>query len=275
MNISELLGAMVNSGITRSTGKRMKNALGGGNVMDSLADLMGGSSQKGGAGGIGEMLSGMLSGGRAGGGGIAEALTGMLGEAGRAVGGKKNLALGGLGALVGSLLGGGGKSVGGAVGGGLMALLGATAFNALKGSGQQNPRVPVGLLEDRTESQKKELEENSELILKAMINAAKADGEIDQSEVDRITGKLEEFGVDAESRRFLMTQLRLPMETERLIGAAQGQTELAAQVYGASLLAIEVDTPAERNYLDRLATGLGLSPKIAGRIEELVGLKRV
>ena len=44
-------------------------------------------------------------------------ISGMLGEAGRAVGGNKNFALGGLGALVGSLLGGGGKSLGGALGG--------------------------------------------------------------------------------------------------------------------------------------------------------------
>jgi uncharacterized membrane protein YebE (DUF533 family) len=274
MNIAELLGAMVQTGMSPSSSDRMRNSLGGGSVLDSLAGMLGGTSQKDDAGGIGEALSGMLGGARGGsGGGISEVLSGMLGEAGRAVGGNKNLALGGLGALVGSLLGGGGHSRGGALGGGLMALLGTMAFNALVGGGQK-PQVPLGLLEPETEAQKKELEQNSELILRAMINAIKADGEVDQDEINRITGKLKGIGVDPEAQRYLMTLIQQPMETERLIAAARGQSELAAQIYGASLLAIEVDTPAERKYLDRLAAGLNLSPRVTGRIQEQVGLQQ-
>jgi uncharacterized membrane protein YebE (DUF533 family) len=36
-----------------------------------------------------------------------------------------------------------------------------------------------------------------------------------------------------------------------------------------------VDTPAEKKYLDQLAAGLGLDPKVAQRIQELVGLQPV
>ena len=183
------------------------------------------------------------------------------------------LAIGGLGALIGSLLGGGKQSMGGALGGGLMALLGALAFNAIKGSGQQNPNIPAGLLEPQTQSEVEQLERSSELVLRAMINAAKADGQIDQNEINRLIGKFGEAGVDAEGQRYLMTQLQQPMETEQLVAAAQGQPELAAQIYGASLLAIEVDTQAEKNYLDQLASGLGLPPQVAGRIREMVGLQ--
>ncbi len=153
MNIGEILGALVQAGMSQSSSDRMRNSLGGGSVMDSLAGMIGGASQNG--GGIADVLSGMLGGGSGSGGGITEILSGMLGDAGRAVGGKQNLALGGLGALIGSLLGGGGKSVGGALGGGLMALLGAMAFNALKGSGEQKPQILVGLLEPQTEAEKK------------------------------------------------------------------------------------------------------------------------
>lgn len=277
MNIAELLGALVQTGMSPSSSDRMKNSLGGGSVLDSLSGMLGGTSQEGGGGGIVDALSGMLGGGRGGssGGGIADILSGMLGEAGRAAGGNKNLALGGLGALVGSLLGGGGKSLGGALGGGLMALLGSMAFNALMGSGGQKPQVPLGLLEPETDAQKKELEQNSELILRAMINAIKADGEIDQEEISRISGKVNGIGVDPESQRYLMTLIRQPMETEKIIAAARGRAELAAQIYGASLLAIEVDTPAERKYLERLAAGLGLPPQVTGRIQEMVGLHQV
>jgi uncharacterized membrane protein YebE (DUF533 family) len=240
-----------------------------------LSSALGGGK----GGGIGDLLSSVLGGGQQGagstgtGGGIGDMLSSMLGEAGKAVGGNQNLAMGGLGALIGSLLGGGGKSLGGAVGGGLMALLGAMAFNALKGSGEQKPQIPVGLLEPQTDAEKNELEQNSEFVLRAMINATKADGQIDEGEINRITGKLKEIGADAEAQNYLMTQMQQPMETEQLIAAAQGKPELAAQIYGASLLSIEVDTQAERDYLDQLATGLGLSPQVASRIQELVGLQ--
>ena len=273
MNIGELLGAMVQAGMSPSAADRMRSSLGGGGALDSLAGMLGGQSQKAG-GGLAEALSGMLGGSAAqGGGGLGEILSGMLGDAGRAVGGKQNLALGGLGALVGALLGGGGKSVGGALGGGLMALLGAMAFNALKGSAQQPQQIPLGLLEPQTEAEATELERNAELILRTMIDAAKADGRIDEREADRLVAKVRNAGADAEAQRYLMARLQEPMETESLIAAVRGKPDLAAQVYGAALLAIEVDTPAERAYLDRLAAGMGLPREVAGRIEELVGLQ--
>jgi len=273
MNIGELLGAMVQAGMSPSAADRMRSSLGGGGALDSLAGMLGGQSQKAG-GGLAEALSGMLGGSAAqGGGGLGEILSGMLGDAGRAVGGKQNLALGGLGALVGALLGGGGKSVGGALGGGLMALLGAMAFNALKGSAQQPQQIPLGLLEPQTEAEATELERNAELILRTMIDAAKADGRIDEREADRLVAKIRNAGADAEAQRYLMARLQEPMETESLIAAVRGKPDLAAQVYGAALLAIEVDTPAERAYLDRLAAGMGLPREVAGRIEELVGLQ--
>jgi uncharacterized membrane protein YebE (DUF533 family) len=267
MNISDLLGAMMQSGMTPSSNNRMRNSLGGGSMLESLAGMLGGPS----GGGLGDALSGMLGGGGQGGG----LLGNVLSEAGRAVGGNQNLALGGLGALVGALLGGGGKSMGGALGGGVMALLGAMAFQALRGSGDQKPQVPLGLVEPQTEAERNELEQQSELILKAMINAAKADGQIDEAEMRRIVGKLQEIGVDSDAQRYLMTQMQKPMETEKLIAAAQGRPQLAAQMYGASLLAIEVDTPAEKRYLDQLAAGLGLDPKVVQHIQELVGLQPV
>jgi uncharacterized membrane protein YebE (DUF533 family) len=145
--------------------------------------------------GLGDVLSDMLGGG---GGDLSGMLGDVLNQAGQAVGGKQNLALGGLGALAGALLGGGGRSLGGAFGGGVMALLGAMAFDALKGSGQSTGQVPLGLLEPQTKADEQELEQRAELVLKGMINAAKADGQIDQKEIQPIVGKLQEAGADAE-----------------------------------------------------------------------------
>ena len=165
--------------------------------------------------------------------------------------------------------------MGGALGGGVMALLAAMAFQALKGSGSRTSQVPLGLMEPQTEADRQELERHAELILKAMINAAKADGQIDKEELRRIVGKLQEVGVDVETQQYVMAEMKKPMETQQLVAAAQGRPELAAEMYGASLLAIEVDTPAEKKYLEQLAAGLRLRPEVAQRIQEMVGLQPV
>lgn len=273
MNISDLLGAVVQSGMAPSSNDRLRNALGGGsgNPLEGLAGMLGGqqgSRQEG--GGLEDLFSGMLGGG----GGAGGILGNVLKEAGRAAGGNQNLAIGGLGALAGAILGGGGKSMGGAMGGGVMALLAAMAFQALKGSGTQSPQVPLGLMEPQTEADRQKLERHAEIVFNAMINAAKADGQIDREEIRRIVGKLQEVGVDAESQQYVMTEMQKPMDTQRLVAAAKGHPGLAAEVYGASLLAIEVDTPAERTYLEQLAAGLGLSPQVTHRIQTMVGLQR-
>jgi uncharacterized membrane protein YebE (DUF533 family) len=268
MGFSDLLGAMMQSGMAPSSNQRLQNALGGGGggILESLGGLLGGQQGSRSGGGLSNAL---------GGGGLGGMLGDILNQAGNAVGGKENLALGGLGALVGSLLGGGGKSLGGALGGGIMALLGAMAFKALKSSGQGSGQVPLGLIAPRTEADRQELEQHTELVLKAMINAAKADGQIDNAEIQRIVGKLQEVGADPEDQRYVLSEMQRPMETERLVSAARGQKELAAQIYAASLMAIEVDTPAEKAYLGKLASGLGLTPEVTRSIEQMVGLQPV
>jgi uncharacterized membrane protein YebE (DUF533 family) len=274
MNISDLFGAMVQSGMSPSSGDRMKNALGGGGdggLLESLSGMLGGQPQQG--GGLGSILGQALGGG-SGSGGLGGILGNVLNDAGTAVGGHQNLALGGLGALAGALLGGGGKSVGGALGGGVMALLGTMAYQALKGGGSQQPQVPLGLLEPQSAAERQQLEQHSEIVLKAMINAAKADGQIDQSEMQRIVGKLQESGMGKEAQQqYVLTEMTKPLDIQALIAAAKGQPTLAAQIYAASLLAIEVDTSAEKNYLDQLATGLGMAPEVTQRIKEMVGLQ--
>ncbi|MGA9235285.1 MAG: tellurite resistance TerB family protein, partial [Desulfobacterales bacterium] len=198
----------------------------------------------------------------------------VLEDAGKAVGGKHNLKVGGIGALVGALLGGGGRSMGGALGGGVMALLGAMAFSALKKGGQPADEVPVGLQETKTPEDKKKLEKEAGLIFQAMINAAKADGQIDKSEVSRIVGKLDEMGIDTEAKKFVMAEMQKPMDTDALVNAAADQPGLGAQLYAASLLAIEVDTPAERDYLNNLGERLGLKPAVTAALEQTIGMNR-
>ncbi|MGB8334263.1 MAG: tellurite resistance TerB family protein, partial [Desulfobacterales bacterium] len=140
--------------------------------------------------------------------------------------------------------------------------------------GQPADEVPVGLQEAKTPEDKKRLEKEAGLIFQAMINAAKADGQIDQNELNRIIGKLGEMGFDSDAKKFVMAEMQKPMDTDALVNAAADQPGLGAQLYAASLLAIEVDTPAERDYLNNLGERLGLKPAVTAALEQTIGMNR-
>ena len=67
--------------------------------------------------------------------------------------------------------------------------------------------------------------------------------------------------------------MKKPMDTEELVAAAKGNPQLAAQLYAASLLGIEVDTPGERAYLEDFAKRIGLVPQAVTNLENTMGLQ--
>ncbi len=81
--------------------------------------------------------------------------------------------------------------------------------------------MPLGLVEPQSEAERQELEQDSEIVLKAMINAAKADGQIDRGEIQRIVGKLRETGMAEEAQEYVMTEMQKPMDTPALVAAAK------------------------------------------------------
>jgi uncharacterized membrane protein YebE (DUF533 family) len=251
-NMNDILGALTQSGVSGTSGKRMRRAM-----------TDGGKAPRG-------MLDGLFGG--AGGDGIGNVLGTVLEDASRAVGGRQNLAVGGIGALAGALLGGGKRAMGSAVGVGVASLLGAMAFSALKKGGQPAPQVPAELKAVRTPEEEQQVDRKAALIFRAMINAAKADGEIDRAEADRIVGKIGEMGGGQEAQSFVLSEMQKPMETDALIAEASGRPELAAQLYAASLLAIEVDTPAEKAYLQDFGQRLGLNAETVTALEEALGV---
>jgi len=113
---------------------------------------------------------------------------------------------------------------------------------------------------------------DAEIIVKAMINAAKADNRIDETEIQRIVGKLEEDGLTEEEKNFFVQEARKPMDFDVVVRSAAGNPEMAVQIYAASLLAIEVDTPAEKRYMQQLANSLGLNSQVTGNIEGFLGM---
>jgi uncharacterized membrane protein YebE (DUF533 family) len=100
------------------------------------------------------------------------------------------------------------------------------------------------------------------LLIRAMVAAANADGVIDETERGRIMARLDAASFSAEERRFMAEELNHPRTAEEIAAivtaADLGGADLARQVYLVSLLAVEVDTPQERAYLENLAGLLGL-----------------
>ena len=250
VGMMDLLGALTQGGMSPSSGARIRNAA------NASADAQGGGLSSG-------ILSGLMGAGQ-----------NLVNSAGQAVGGKDNLAAAGIGALLGALSGSGNGRSGvplGGIGGGVMGLLGMMAFKALKNAGQA-PQPSVGPATSPAGAAPQNFESDAHLLLTAMLDAAKSDGTVDADELNRITGKMKEAGIDQEGMNYVIGQLQSPMTTDAIVAAVRGRPDLAAQVYSVSLMAIEVDTPAERAYLDRLAASMGLAPEVVRNIEQLVGM---
>ena len=72
-----------------------------------------------------------------------------------------------------------------------------------------------------------------------------------------IQSRLRTVGADDDARRFVDEELAKPVDLYAITAEVR-DAATAAEVYAASLAAIQVDTEAERQYLDNLALRLGL-----------------
>lgn len=107
------------------------------------------------------------------------------------------------------------------------------------------------------------------LVLRAMIAAAKADGQLDAAEQALISDRLGAATLDPEEQTFLLREFTAPTDIEAVVAAAK-TPELAAEVYTASVLVIDEPTPPEQAYLEELERRLGLDPNLAAGIRQSV-----
>ena len=266
-------------GSSKPTAQRSPQGQGGGfdDLVGQLGGMVGGSrgTTRAGSqgGGLGDLLGGMLGGGKGGASGGASGGAGGLGSlieglAGGAMGGSSQprstrrasapsglegmLGAGGIGGLLGGLLGGasGGASGSGGLGGMLDSLL----------QGQEPANAP---------SRDQELA--AALMLRAMIQAVKADGEMDAAEKQKLMGALE--GASEQEIAFVNAELSAEQDIDGLV--SQVPQGMEAQVYAVSLSAIDLDNRAEAEYLHRLAQALGLDPAEVNGIHDQLGAQKI
>ncbi len=214
----------------------------------------------------------MMGGGSTGGGGLLGGLLGGGGQQGQSGGG-----LGGLsdmlsGGGLGGLLGGASQS-GGQSGGGLGELLGSLAG----GGSQQSDRSTgntndfASMFNDAIQGKEPEptpeQDQQAQVMLRAMVSAAKADGQIDADEQKKIVEHLGD--VSNEDAEMVRNELEAPLDLDGLIRSVPKGME--QQVYLMSLLAIDLDSKEEAVYLDKLATGLNISNQVSNQIHEKLG----
>jgi len=108
-------------------------------------------------------------------------------------------------------------------------------------------------------------------LLRAMIGAAKADGRIDAMEQQRIFQQVNELGADAEMRSFVMEQLAQPLDLDAIVSSASCP-ESAAEIYAASLIAVDPSGAVEKGYLAMLAARLKLDPGLVDHLHGNVAL---
>ena len=112
------------------------------------------------------------------------------------------------------------------------------------------------------------MEANAKLMIRAMIQAAKADGEIDAEERAKIMDHLGD--ASKEERAFIEAELGAPVDAMAL--ARDTSEQMGAQIYASALMTVRVDKVSEAEYLNQLAKGLGLSDETRARVHAAMGV---
>ncbi len=92
-------------------------------------------------------------------------------------------------------------------------------------------------------------------LVRAMIAAARSDGRLDAQESQTTFQRMEALDLQTEERDLLVQEMGKPVDMDAIVQSATSQ-EIAAEIYLASLLAIDVDTVEEQSYLGSIYQGV-------------------
>lgn len=232
---------------------------------------------RGTTGGLEDMMGDILGTGRSsgrttrssGGGGLGDLLDQLSGQKRTAP--RTTAPKGGLDDLLGELTGRGRTTqpqVGSAQrgGGGVGDLLDQVLADKPGGTRGGGLGGPVVLSEPEREE-----ELSAALMLRAVIQAVKCDGELDDAERERLTQAMGE--ADPREVRAVEAELQRPVDVQGLARAVPAGLE--PQVYMVSLMAIDLDQRAEADYLHQLASALDLSPDEVNAMHDKAGAPRL
>ena len=279
--IGTLAKVAIGVAVVKGVGSVMKNRQG---TTSASGGLFGGPhspSAQADAGGnsIEDVLGGILSGGRqnqsgqhtgGGLGGLLESLSGGTGGQGGGLADTLRTAAqrGGLGDLLGGL--------GGAA---AARQTGNANPNTNPDAGGNKPERSFGDTLNQSLSRRGEpevaptfeQEAAAGLMLRAMIQAAKSDGRIDDAEREKLLGQLGD--ISPQERDFVAREMQAEVDVQGL--ARQVPPGLERQVYAMSVLGIDLDSHDEAQYLHQLATTMNIARDDVNAIHDQLGVQRI
>ncbi|OED38447.1 hypothetical protein AB833_19925 [Chromatiales bacterium (ex Bugula neritina AB1)] len=140
----------------------------------------------------------------------------------------------------------------------------AQTGNKRAGSGQNPFEVPS--LEPAVG-----IDKQSEVYLRAMIQAGLSDGRLDEKEQQVIMQKIGNIG--AEEADFIRAEMARGCNVATFIQTVPRGIE--EDVYAISLTAVQLDNQREAQYLDALAKGLRITPEQSNAIHDRLGARRL
>ncbi|MGY2397936.1 tellurite resistance TerB family protein [Pseudomonas sp. SDO5271_S396] len=225
------------------------------NTSDLLEQLLRAGQQGGSApgGGLGGLLGGLLKG---------------AGNGNATSGGGLGGLLGGLGGLLGGApTGGTAQGRSGGMNYAALASLGMAAFQAYQAWQRQQASTSQQAFQTVDQLDGPAAEAHSHAVLRALIAAAKADGRIDEKEQELISSELGRHTDDPQLQQWLDAEVAKPLDAADFAEFAQDPA-MAAEVYLASVMLVDDQQDAERNYLDDLAGQLQIDPQLQLHLEQ-------
>jgi uncharacterized membrane protein YebE (DUF533 family) len=189
------------------------------------------------------------------------------------LGGKGSAALAGgaLGLLIGHKSG---RKIGGKVltyGG--LAMLGTLAYKAYQGYQQQSQEANKSPIKPLNELPPGESEKHCKVLLISLIAASKADGHIDDRERSLIDSEVAKLTSDPGLQEWFKAELKKELDPAEVAKHATSK-DMAAEMYLASLLAIDQQNFMEKSYLDELGRQLNLPLDLQAELKKQVEIAK-
>lgn len=125
-------------------------------------------------------------------------------------------------------------------------------------------KPPKKLSIDKLEG--KEAEERSQILVKAMIAAAKCDGRMSEDETNSVNQQIKKLGLGESIESVLKAGMVTPLSAKSVARMAD-DTEVAAEIYVVSMLVTNIESDQEKKYMSSLADALELPETVIQELE--------
>jgi len=108
----------------------------------------------------------------------------------------------------------------------------------------------------------------SQVLLKAMVAAAKADGHVNNKEVTAIEEHIEKLGLSPEVATLLQAEIKKPLDVKEVALLAEDQA-MASEIYLVSAVVTDKENSMEKAYLDDLAQAMKLPDALVAELQNV------